>query len=61
MSECFFLQSCGRLLTNWCSARPGQNPQKGKLNGLSNREIVIELDNGIRLHFPRINYRIRAA
>ena len=34
------------------SAKPGRNSQIGKLIGLRRKEIVIE--NGIRMHFPRI-------
>ncbi|ETN36961.1 uncharacterized protein HMPREF1541_07949 [Cyphellophora europaea CBS 101466] len=42
-------------------ASPGNAPQHGKLVGLNHREIVVELDNGIRVHFPRIGYRLREA
>lgn len=38
---------------------PENAKQKGKLVGLSPREIVIELENGIRIHSPRIGYAIR--
>ena len=41
------------------SAKAGNRIQLGKLIGLSKREIVIELDNGIRLHFPRIGYVVK--
>ena len=42
-------------------SRPEDHPQKGKLDGLSNREIVIQLENGLRVHFPRIGIYVRAA
>lgn len=37
-------------------AKPGTHPQLGKLVGLNRVRIVIELDNGIRIHFPKIGY-----
>lgn len=37
-------------------ADPGAHPQHGKLIGLSTKKIVIELENGLRIHFPRIGY-----
>ena len=43
------------------SAKAGNRKQLGKLVGLSRREIVIELENGIRLHFPRIGYVVKQA
>jgi len=41
--------------------KPGGRPQEGKLVGLSKREIVIELENGLRLHFPRLGYVLKKA
>jgi hypothetical protein len=41
--------------------KPGNMAQKGKLCGLDNKEIVVELENGIRLHFSRIGYAIKKA
>lgn len=38
------------------SAKPRNRSQTGTLIGLSRREIVIQLENGIRMHFPRIGY-----
>jgi len=37
-------------------AKPGLCPQHGKLVGLSKSRIVVELENGLRLHFPRVGY-----
>ncbi|SMR47146.1 unnamed protein product [Zymoseptoria tritici ST99CH_3D1] len=37
-------------------ADPGQHPQHGKLLGLNMNKVVIELENGLRMHFPRIGY-----
>lgn len=58
MSRC-----CSRLtqiiLTD-SSAKAGNRKQLGKLVGLSRREIVLELENGIRLHFPRIGYVVKS-
>lgn len=39
-------------------AVPGTHPQEGKLVGLSRREVVLELENNLRVHFPRIGYFI---
>lgn len=41
-------------------AEPGNMMQHGKLVGLSRREIVVELQNGLRIHFPRIGYSVTA-
>jgi glutathione S-transferase len=38
---------------------PGAHPQNGKLVGLNEGEVVIELKNGIRVHFPRIGYVVK--
>jgi len=43
------------------SAKPNNRNQLGKLIGLGRREIVIELTNGVRMHFPRIGYVVRKA
>lgn len=40
---------------------PENAQQHGTLVGLAPRRIVIELDNGIRLHFPRVGYAVLAA
>lgn len=39
----------------------GAHPQKGKLVGVNNKEAVVELKNGIRVHFPRIGYVVKEA
>ncbi|CAK3918861.1 glutathione s-transferase like [Lecanosticta acicola] len=38
---------------------PGAHPQAGKLFATSDEETVIELKDGVRLHFPRIGYVVR--
>lgn len=43
------------------SADGAKHPQKGKLIGLSRNETVLQLDNGVRVHFPRVGYVIRKA
>nr|POF27669.1 hypothetical protein CFP56_71478 [Quercus suber] len=35
---------------------PGSFPQSGKLIGSNQHEFVVELDTGIRLHYPHIGY-----
>lgn len=40
---------------------PGSHPQVGKLVGSSRTETVIQLENGLRLHFPRLGYVVRKA
>ena len=40
---------------------PGNTPQLGTLVGLSKTEMVIQLDNTLRIHFPRIGYSIKRA
>lgn len=42
-------------------ADPGTYPQAGKLVGLSRFRSVVELDNGLRVHFPRVGYVINKA
>lgn len=40
---------------------PQNARQKGTLVGLGDRRIVIQLDNGLRMHFPRVGYAVLAA
>jgi glutathione S-transferase len=40
---------------------PGNRLQPGKLVGLDEKQIVIELENGLRVHFSRIGYAIKKA
>jgi hypothetical protein len=42
------------------SSEPGSHPQAGKLVGTSIDEVVIEVNDGIHLHFPKIGYIVRA-
>jgi glutathione S-transferase len=41
--------------------KAGAHPQKGKLVGLDQREVVVELKNGLRVHFPRVGYVVKEA
>lgn len=41
--------------------KAGAHPQKGKLVGLDQRETVVELKNGLRVHFPRVGYVVKEA
>lgn len=38
---------------------PGSHPQKGTLVGLDTNEVTVELENQLRLHFPRRGYIFR--
>ncbi|KAG9185552.1 hypothetical protein G6011_06883 [Alternaria panax] len=40
-------------------ADPGAHPQKGKLIGLNGKEVVLQLENDVRLHFPRVGYVVK--
>lgn len=40
-------------------AMPGYYPQRGKLVGLNKGRIVLQLENGLRVHFPRVGYVIK--
>ncbi|CAN9162112.1 unnamed protein product [Alternaria alternata] len=42
-------------------ADPGAHPQKGRLVGLDGREAVLQLESGVRLHFPRVGYVMKEA
>jgi len=37
-------------------ATPGYYPQAGRLIGLSSSRIVVQVENGLRIHFPRVGY-----
>ncbi len=39
----------------------GAYPQKGTLVGVNAKKVVIELKNGIRMHFPRVGYIVQQA
>ncbi|KAK3680049.1 hypothetical protein LTR78_000426 [Recurvomyces mirabilis] len=41
-------------------ATPGYCPQNGKLVGLSKSRIVVQVKNGLRVHFPRIGYVVNS-
>lgn len=40
---------------------PGNMPQYGTLVGLDRHQQVVELDNGLRIHFSRIGYSLKKA
>lgn len=42
-------------------AKPGTYPQYGKLVGLNKNKFVIELENGLRMHFPKVGSFIKKA
>ncbi|KAK5119124.1 hypothetical protein LTR62_000335 [Meristemomyces frigidus] len=54
------LQGGETVAVEMTDATPGYCPQNGKLVGLSKRRIVVELGNGIRVHFPRVGYAVFA-
>jgi glutathione S-transferase len=37
----------------------GVHPQMGRLVGVDKREVVVELENGFRMHFPRVGYVVK--
>ncbi|ETS83871.1 hypothetical protein PFICI_05747 [Pestalotiopsis fici W106-1] len=39
---------------------PGSHPQYGTLIGSARHKVVIEIENGLRLHFPKRGYIIRS-
>lgn len=56
----------GLKMGEWISveasdAKPGTYPQHGKLVGLNKMKTVIELKNGLRLHFPKVGYFVSRA
>lgn len=50
------LQAGEVVAVEMTDATPGTYPQNGRLVGLSKSRVVVELDNGLRLHFPRVGY-----
>ena len=44
---------------NFTSSKPGSHPQAGKLIATGPDEVVLELENKIRLHFPKVGYIVR--
>jgi hypothetical protein len=53
------LQSGDWIAVEASDAKPGTYPQYGRLVGLS--KTVIELENGLRLHFPKVGYFVSKA
>lgn len=50
-----------RVSIEGTDSTPGSHLQYGKLVGAGRDETVLELENGIRLHFPRNGYVVKAA
>lgn len=61
MSVSVVLSICLHMLTCVRSAKPGVHFQAGKLVGASKHEVVLGLESGIRVHFPRNGYIVREA
>jgi hypothetical protein len=60
-SDTLKLQAGDLISIEPSDAKPGTYPQFGKLVGLSKTKTVIELKNGLRLHFPKVGYFVRKA
>jgi hypothetical protein len=43
------------------STKPGLFPQFGQLVGTTEHEVILGLDSGVQLHFPKIGYVVREA
>ena len=43
------------------STKPNLFPQHGKLVGTTKHEVILGLDSGVQLHFPKIGYVVREA
>jgi hypothetical protein len=41
--------------------KPGTYPQLGQLIGVNTMKTVIQLDNGLRLHFTKVGYNVKRA
>jgi hypothetical protein len=50
-----------KLTYNPHSTKPGLFPQYGKLVGTTEHEVILGLDSGVQLHFPKIGYIVREA
>lgn len=61
LSDTLKLQAGDWVSIEASDAKPGTHPQFGKLVGLSKTKTVIELKNGLRLHFPKVGYFVRKA
>ena len=55
------LSELKRLMLINASAKPNHTPQHGKLVGLTRKEVCVELENGLREHFPRIGTIVKKA
>jgi hypothetical protein len=55
------LRAGDRVSIEPMDAKPATYPQHGKLIGLNKMKTVIQLDNGLRLHFPKVGYNVKRA
>jgi hypothetical protein len=55
------LNAGDRISIEPMDAKPGTYPQHGKLVGLNRMKTVVQLDNGLRLHFPKVGYNVKRA
>lgn len=55
------LKAGERVSIEASDAVPGTHPQYGKLVGLNKAKTVIELENGLRMHFPKVGYFVEKA
>ena len=53
------LQKNDAVAVEAADAKPGTYPQYGKLVGLNKVRFVIELENGLRMHFPKVGYFVK--
>nr|OQO29789.1 hypothetical protein B0A51_03704 [Rachicladosporium sp. CCFEE 5018] len=60
-SDVLGLQANDAVVVEAGDAKPGNCPQHGKLVGLNKVKFVIELENGLRVHFPKVGYFIKKA
>ncbi|KAH7025423.1 hypothetical protein B0J12DRAFT_585251, partial [Macrophomina phaseolina] len=50
-----------RVSVESADSTPGAHPQEGSLIGAGRDEVVVGLQTGVRLHFPRHGYIVKAA
>jgi sRNA-binding protein len=58
-SDILGLQAGDAVQVEAGDAKPGNHPQHGKLVGLNKVKFVVELENGLRVHFPKVGYFIK--
>jgi len=60
-SDLLGLEAGEPVLVEATDAKPGTCPQYGKLIGLNKVKAVIELENGLRMHFPKVGSFVKKA